>query len=125
TLPEDVIIYPAHGPGSLCGKNISSELQSTIGKELKENLALQDMSENEFVKLITEDQPWDPKYFQYNVDLNKARLESFEQSIRAATNLIHKENLIETVLTVDTRQTVDFQAGHHKNAINIPDSLKF
>ncbi len=125
TLPEDVIIFPAHGPGSLCGKNISPELQSTIGKELKENPALQDMSENDFVKFITQDQPWVPKYFQYNVALNKAGLESFEQSIRAATNLIHKENLIDTVLIVDTRQAVDFQAGHHKNAINIPDSLKF
>jgi len=125
TLPENVIIYPAHGPGSLCGKNISPELQSTIGKELKENPTLQDMSENEFVKLITEDQPWVPKYFQYNVALNKAGLESFEQSIRAATNLLHKENLTENVLIVDTRQAADFQAGHHKNAINIPDSLKF
>lgn len=125
TLPESVIIYPAHGPGSLCGKNISPELQSTIGKELRENPTLQDMSENEFVKLITEDQPWVPKYFQYNVALNKAGLESFEQSIRTATNMFHKENLIENVLIVDTRAAADFQAGHHKNAINIPDSLKF
>src|SRR5690606_14780676 len=92
---------------------------------LKENPALQDMSENDFVKFITQDQPWVPKYFQYNVALNKAGLESFEQSIRAATNLIHKENLTENVLIVDTRQAVAFQAGHHKNAINIPDSLKF
>jgi hydroxyacylglutathione hydrolase len=125
TLPEDVIIYPAHGPGSLCGKNISPELQSTIGKELKENPTLQDMTEDEFVKLISEDQPWVPKYFPYNVALNKAGLESFEQSIRAATDILHKENLIENVLIVDTRQAIDFQAGHHKNAINIPDSLKF
>ncbi|TCK84792.1 MBL fold metallo-hydrolase [Albibacterium bauzanense] len=125
TLPENVIIYPAHGPGSLCGKNISPELQSTIGKELKENPTLQDMSENDFVNLITEDQPWVPKYFQYNVALNKAGLESFEQSIRAATNMLHKENLTENVLIVDTRQAADFQNGHHKNAINIPDSLKF
>jgi len=125
TLPENVVVYPAHGPGSLCGKNISSDLQSTIGKELKENPALQEMSEEEFVNLITEDQPWVPKYFQYDVALNKAGAESFEQSIRAATNILHDENLIENVLIVDIRKAEDFRAGHFQNAINIPDSLKF
>jgi len=125
TLPEDVIVYPAHGPGSLCGKNLSSELESTIGKELKENPALQNMSEDEFVKLITEDQPWVPKYFEYDVALNKAGAESFEQSIRAATDILHGENLTDTVLIIDTREAEDFKRGHHQNAINIPDSLKF
>lgn len=125
TLPEDVIVYPAHGPGSLCGKNISPELESTIGKELKNNPALQDMSQEEFVKLITEDQPWVPKYFAYNVALNKAGAESFEQSIHAATNMMHAENLTDNVLIVDTRKPEDFKAGHHQNAINIPDSPKF
>jgi len=125
TLPEEVIVYPAHGPGSLCGKNISSELQSTIGKELRENPALQDMPEDDFVKLIIEDQPWVPKYFQYNVRVNKEGAESFEQSIRAATHIPHVENLIDNVLIVDVRKAEDFKAGHHKNAINIPDSLKF
>ena len=125
TLPEDVIVYPAHGPGSLCGKNLSSELESTIGKEIKENPALQDMSEEDFVKFITADQPWVPKYFEYNVALNKAGAEPFEQSIRGATDVIHGENLTDTVLIIDTRDAEDFRKGHHKNAINIPDSLKF
>src|SRR5690606_30620372 len=108
-----------------CGKNLSSELESTIGKELKENPALQRMSEDDFVKLITADQPWVPKYFEYDVALNKAGAESFEQSIRAATNLMHGENLTDTVLIIDTRNAEDFKNGHHENAINIPDSLKF
>src|SRR5690606_9465161 len=125
TLPENVIVYPAHGAGSLCGKNISSELQSTIGKELKDNPALQDMSEDDFVRLITEDQPWVPKYFQYNVAHNKIGAEPFEQSIRAATNGFHEKNLIDTVIIVDTRTAEDFKNGHHKNAINIPDGSKF
>ena len=125
SLPAEVIVYPAHGPGSLCGKNIGSELQSTIAKELKENAALQEMTEEQFVQFITQDQPWVPKYFQYNVALNKRGTEPFEQSIRTATNMLHDENLIENMLIVDTRQAEDFKAGHHQQAINIPDNLKF
>ena len=125
TLAPEVIVYPAHGPGSLCGKNIGSELQSTIAKELDENTALQEMSEEQFVELITADQPWIPKYFQYAVALNKRGAEPFEQSIRAATDMLHAENLIENTLIIDTRTAEDFRAGHHVNAINIPDNLKF
>lgn len=125
TLPEDVIVYPAHGAGSLCGKNLSPELQSTIGKELKENYALQDMSEEKFIDLILKDQPWVPKYFGYNVTLNKAGAESFEQSIRKATPVLHSENLEENVLLIDIRPIELFKAGHLKQAINIPNGNKF
>jgi len=125
TLSPEVIVYPAHGPGSLCGKNIGSALESTIAKELEENAALQEMTEEQFVQFITEDQPWIPKYFQYNVALNKRGAEPFEQGIRAATDMMHVENLIENILIVDTRTAEDFRAGHHPNAINIPDNLKF
>ncbi|WP_118195779.1 MBL fold metallo-hydrolase [Albibacterium indicum] len=125
TLPNDVIVYPAHGAGSLCGKNISTDLDSTIGREKKENYALQDMSEESFVDLILADQPWVPKYFQYNVALNKAGAESFEQSIHAATAFKRFDDLTDNVLIIDTRKAVDFRSGHHVNAINIPDSGKF
>jgi len=125
TLPEDVTIYPAHGKGSLCGKNISADLFSTVGKEIKENSALQPMSEDEFVTLITNDQPWIPKYFDYNVAVNKVGSESFEQSIKQATAVLHAENLEEGVLLVDTRPAQEFRAGHLKHAINIPDGKKF
>ena len=125
TLPEDVIVYPAHGPGSLCGRNISAELHSTIGKEIKENYALQDMTEDEFIELILKDQPWVPKYFEHAVALNKAGAESFEQSIRKATPVIHANNLEDTVLLIDTRPSDQFRAGHLEHAINIPDSVKF
>src|SRR5690606_15472911 len=103
TLSPEVIVYPAHGPGSLSGKNIGSALESTIAKELEENAALQEMTEEQFVQFITEDQPWIPKYFQYNVALNKRGAEPFEQGIRAATDMMHVENLIENILIVDTR----------------------
>ena len=125
TLPEDVIVYPAHGPGSLCGRNMSPELQSTIGKEIRENYALQDMTEDAFVDLILKDQPWVPKYFEHDVTLNKVGAESFEQSIRKATPVIHASNLEEGVLLVDTRPADQFRAGHLEHAINIPNGNKF
>ena len=71
-LEPEVLVYPAHGNGSLCGKNLSDDLFSTIGRELKEDYVLQPMSEDEFVKVLTEGQPFIPKYFGYNVDINKA-----------------------------------------------------
>lgn len=125
TLPDDVIVYPAHGAGSLCGKNISTDLESTIGREKEQNYALQDMEESAFVDLILADQPWVPKYFQYNVALNKAGAENFEQSIHAATAFKRFSDLTDNVLIVDTRKASDFRAGHHPHAINIPDSEKF
>ncbi len=124
-LPEDVIVYPAHGPGSLCGRNMSPELQSTIGKEIKENYALQEMTEDEFVELILKDQPWVPKYFEHAVTLNKVGAESFEQSIRKATPVLHASNLEKAVLLIDIRPAAQFRAGHLEHAINIPDGLKF
>jgi len=125
TLPDEVVVYPAHGPGSLCGKNISPDRSSTIGRERRENPALQDMDIEDFVKMITTDQPWVPKYFQYNVALNKAGAEPFEASVRMATNLFDPSNLADTVLVVDTRSAEDFRAGHLPHSINIPDSKKF
>src|SRR5690554_6060706 len=125
TLPENVIVYPAHGPGSLCGRNMSPELQSTIGKEIKENYALQEMTEDEFIELILKDQPWVPKYFEHAVALNKLGAESFEQSIRKATPVLHASNLEETVLLIDTRPANEFRTGHLEHAINIPNGNKF
>lgn len=124
-LPDDVIVYPAHGPGSLCGRSMNSDLQSTIARERKENYALQEMSEETFVELILKDQPWVPKYFEFDVALNKAGAESFEQSIRKATPVLHASNLEEGILIVDTRPASDYRAGHFEHAINIPDAVKF
>lgn len=124
-LPEDVVVYPAHGPGSLCGRNMSSDLYSSIGREIKENYALQEMTEDAFVEMITKDQPWVPKYFEHDVALNKAGAESFEQSIRKATPVLHASNLEEGVLLIDIRQADQFRAGHLEHAVNIPDGTKF
>ena len=71
-LPDDVAVYPAHGAGSLCGRNISSETSSTIGVQRRTNYALQPMEKEEFVALMTADLPEVPAYFPRDVELNRA-----------------------------------------------------
>ncbi|WP_448697984.1 rhodanese-like domain-containing protein [Mucilaginibacter sp. AW1-3] len=123
-LPEDVVVYPAHGPGSLCGKNLSPELQSTIGNELRNNYALQLMSELQFVKTLTEDQPFVPRYFGFDVDLNKKGAPSLAESLDKIPVLEHTQPDA-GVLVIDTRPKVQYVSGHLKNALNIQDGGKF
>ena len=125
TLPEDVLVYPAHGPGSLCGKNMSPELDSSIGKELRQNYALQNMTEKEFVEMLTHDQPFVPKYFGYDVQLNKHGAASFRQSIDAVPRLSHDAKLNTNLLLIDTRSADKFKAGHLKGSLNFQNSGKF
>jgi glyoxylase-like metal-dependent hydrolase (beta-lactamase superfamily II)/rhodanese-related sulfurtransferase len=69
-LPDETLVYPAHGAGSLCGKQLSSETVSTLGEQRRTNYALQPMPESEFVALVTADQPDAPSYFTYDAVLN-------------------------------------------------------
>ncbi|RZK92390.1 MAG: MBL fold metallo-hydrolase, partial [Pedobacter sp.] len=80
-LDDDVLVYPAHGAGSLCGKNLSKENSSTIGKEKQTNWCLQDASEEEFVKNLLTDQPFIPHYFPFDVELNRKGAPAFRESI--------------------------------------------
>ncbi|TGE08187.1 MBL fold metallo-hydrolase [Hymenobacter fodinae] len=125
TLPATTRVYPAHGPGSLCGKTTSPDLDSTIGKELKTNYALQPMSEEDFVKVLLEDQPFVPKYFGHDVLLNKQGAQPFEDSIRAVPRLYSENELEPGVLVIDTRSAAQFRAGHLPGAINLMDGGKF
>ena len=122
-LPKNVVVYPAHGPGSLCGKNMSADLQSTIGHELRENYALQLMDELQFVKTLTADQPFVPKYFGHDVELNKNGAASFQNSV----SLVDRSAFIsdKNVLIIDTRPKVDFRNGHIKGSINLQNGEKF
>ena len=124
-LPHHVVVYPAHGPGSLCGKNISADLQSTIGRELSENYALQAMSESDFIKLITADQPFVPKYFVYDVELNKNGASPFAQSIAAVPVIDQNTSLKKESLIIDSRPYEQFKSGHIEGSVNIQDGGKF
>jgi rhodanese-related sulfurtransferase len=125
TLPGTTRVYPAHGPGSLCGKTTSTDLDSTIAKELQTNYALQPMSQEEFIRVLLEDQPFVPKYFGHDVKLNKQGAPSFEDSIRAVPNLSSAATLAPGVLIIDTRPAAKFRAGHLPGAINLQDGGKF
>ncbi|MET4073677.1 MBL fold metallo-hydrolase [Hymenobacter sp. UYCo722] len=125
TLPGSTKVYPAHGPGSLCGKTTSLDLDSTIAKELKTNYALQPMSEQDFIKVLLADQPFVPKYFGHDVQLNRQGAPSFEDSIRAVPHLGSTDTPEPGVLLIDTRPAAKFRAGHLAGAINLQDGGKF
>jgi hydroxyacylglutathione hydrolase len=123
-LPHHVMVYPAHGPGSLCGKTTSPDLFSTIGREIKENYALQNMSETAFVEMLIADQPFVPHYFGFDVDLNKKGATAFQQGIAAVLRSANIE-LDKDLPVIDTRPKAEFAKGHLQGAINLQDGEKF
>lgn len=125
-LNKELLIYPAHGSGTLCGSSVSNEPFSTLEQQLKTNYALQPMEENEFVKLLLKNQPFIPKYFEHAVNINKKGADNFEESINKVTKLASSEKLDENILIIDARNEKEFKKKHFKNAINIPlNGLKF
>ncbi|WP_017731515.1 MBL fold metallo-hydrolase [Nafulsella turpanensis] len=124
-LERDVLVYPAHGAGSLCGKNLSTDLSSTIGRELDTNYALQEMPEEKFVNNLLEDQPFIPKYFKNSVELNKRGAAPFKESIAKVTRLTADEKLEEGVLIIDSRDQLQYKNAHLPGSVNLMDGLKF
>ena len=124
-LPDDVLVYPAHGAGSLCGKGLSSANVSTIGTEKAANWSLQNITIQEFEHQILENQPFVPKYFTYNVALNKKGAPDYLPSIEGIViNESLPENL-EDIVIIDTRDQADFKKGHLPKAINLMNDTKF
>lgn len=131
TLDDDVILYPAHGAGTLCGKALSKANSSTIGAEKISNWSLQDMSESEFVTALTADQPIIPMYFPYNVELNKKGAPDFKESLarvvigQKINNPDSAARLDPQVTIIDSRKSEIYKKQHLKNSINIMDGDKF
>ncbi|GAB3832459.1 hypothetical protein GCM10028895_50170 [Pontibacter rugosus] len=124
-LADDVVVYPAHGAGSLCGKGLSDANSSTIGDEKLGNYALKPMSEDAFVKVLTEDQPFIPKYFGYDVDLNKQGAPDYIPSVEGVARLERNFQPEDGAVIVDARSEKVFKQGHYKGAINIQNGGKF
>lgn len=125
TLADDVIVYPAHGAGSACGKNMSKETVSTIGNQKATNYALRaNMTEAEFVKEVTDGLLPPPAYFGMNVAMNKKGYESFETVLNHGMRAIpvnQLEMMVEETkaILLDTRNNADFSKGFIPQSINI------
>jgi glyoxylase-like metal-dependent hydrolase (beta-lactamase superfamily II)/rhodanese-related sulfurtransferase len=118
-LPDEVEVYPAHGAGSMCGRNMSKETSSTIGEQRKFNYALKPMSKEEFVKMMTADLPEAPVYFPKDAEINRsgARGLSELQPPKPLTPLQVLELSGDVLL--DVRSAADFGAGHVPGSMNI------
>ncbi|XZF13346.1 MBL fold metallo-hydrolase [Chitinophagaceae bacterium MMS25-I14] len=122
-LPDDVIVYPAHGPGSSCGKNIGKETFSTIGTQKQTNYALKDMTEEEFVKAVTTGLSTPPAYFPINAKINKEGYESLDSvmdtAMEALTIAEFKQAVKNGAWILDTRPSTIFTEGFVPEAISI------
>ena len=121
TLPDITRVYPAHGAGSACGKNLSTELWSTMGEQRKTNYALRAPDKATFMEMVTEGQPPAPGYFVYNAILNRKDRELLDETEMPApmTYAQVKDALKAGAMLIDGRSPEEFALGHLKAAINI------
>jgi glyoxylase-like metal-dependent hydrolase (beta-lactamase superfamily II) len=128
-LPDETLVYPAHGAGSICGRNLGGENVSTIGKQRRENYALQPMTEDDFVALVTVDQPEAPAYFAYDSALNRASRPTLEEVMEHELRPIGVDEVIALrdsgAHVLDSREPPAFAAVHLARSINIGLSGKF
>jgi rhodanese-related sulfurtransferase len=127
TLEDDVLVYPAHGAGSLCGRNMRAERSSTIGTERLTNYALQIKSREEFIRQLTANLPTRPAYFLQDAEINRegapALADLLELPPISAPAL--KSMLDEGMVAIDVRTCDQFACGHVPGSINIALSGQF
>jgi hydroxyacylglutathione hydrolase len=121
TLPDETTVYPAHGAGSACGKNLSTELSSTIGEQKATNYALRAPDKATFMALVTEGQPPAPGYFVYDAILNRKERELLDEHAmpEALTYEQVQEALARGAMLVDGRDPEEFASGHLRQAVNV------
>ncbi|ADQ16030.1 Rhodanese domain protein [Leadbetterella byssophila DSM 17132] len=123
-LPDDIIIYPAHGAGSACGKNMSKETSDTLGHQKQTNYALRDITKEQFIKEVTDGLLPPPIYFPENVKMNISGYESLDTVMERGLQALDAEGF-ETAanatgaLILDTRSPQEFAKGFIPNSINI------
>jgi len=123
-LNDDVIVYPAHGAGTLCGKALSESNSSTIGEEKLSNWSLQNRTEAEFITILLEDQPFVPKYFPFDVEINKQGAGNMAQAI-ASVPVGLTDQLNGSICIIDTRAEKEFKKGHLRGSVNLQNGGKF
>ncbi|MFB7224329.1 rhodanese-like domain-containing protein [Streptomyces sp. NPDC056227] len=127
TLPDDTRVYPAHGAGSACGKNLSTELSCTIGNQRLGNYALAHMAEDEFVSVVTEGQPAAPAYFAFTSVRNRQARPVLNENtpVVPLTPDAFRDARAHGAIVLDTRDPESFASAHLPGAVNVPLGGRF
>ncbi|GIW88517.1 MAG: MBL fold hydrolase [Isosphaeraceae bacterium] len=122
-LPDETLVYPAHGAGSLCGKQLSNETVSTIGQQKRYNYALQPMSKQKFLELVTADQPEAPAYFLHDAIANRQERPDLDTTLAQTVRPLPLDEVLRLrdsgAQILDVREAPDFEAAHLAGSINI------
>jgi len=122
-LADNVIVYPAHGPGSACGKNLGPETHSTVGDEKQTNYALKAESKEEFISAVTDGIPPPPQYFPINAKINKEGYDSLdavmEKGLRPLSVAEFKSLIKDNTIILDTRPSATFTEGFVPGSVSI------
>jgi glyoxylase-like metal-dependent hydrolase (beta-lactamase superfamily II)/rhodanese-related sulfurtransferase len=122
-LPDATRVYPAHGAGSMCGKNLSKERSSTLGEQRRYNYALQPMPREDFIRLITADQPEAPAYFSYDAKLNRMARPTLDAVLEKVLRPLDLDETLRQrqagAYVLDVRDPGDWTAAHFAGSINI------
>jgi hydroxyacylglutathione hydrolase len=122
-LPDETLIYPAHGAGSLCGKHLSSDTVSTLGEQRRFNYALQPMTKEEFARLVTADQPDAPAYFTYDAVLNTRERPTLDEALEHGLHQLRLEEVLalsdDGAQLLDVRDAAEYAKGHLIGSLNI------
>jgi hydroxyacylglutathione hydrolase len=122
-LPDETLVYPAHGAGSLCGKQLSSDTVSSLGDQRRFNYALQPMSKEEFIRLVTADQPDAPPYFTFDAILNTRERATLDNNLEQVLHPIDLDEVLRMgdagAQILDVRDSAEYAKGHLAGSINI------
>jgi len=122
-LPDQTLVYPAHGAGSLCGKNLSSDTVSSLGDQRRFNYALQPMTKEVFIRLVTADQPDAPPYFTYDAILNTRERTILDKNLEEVHQPVELDEMIRLgdagAQFLDVRDPAEYAKGHLAGSINI------
>jgi rhodanese-related sulfurtransferase/glyoxylase-like metal-dependent hydrolase (beta-lactamase superfamily II) len=122
-LPDETLVYPAHGAGSLCGKQLSKETVSTLGEQRRVNYALQPMSESDFVSLVTADQPDAPSYFTYDAVLNTKERRTLDEVLEDQLKPLSADVVLalqsKGAQVLDVRDPSEYARAHLVGSLNI------
>jgi hydroxyacylglutathione hydrolase len=122
-LPDETLVYPAHGAGSLCGKQLSSDTVSSLGDQRRLNYALQAMSKEEFIRLVTADQPDAPPYFTYDAILNTRERATLDKNLEQVLHPIDLDEVLRMgdagAQILDVRDAAEYAKGHLAGSINV------